>query len=385
MHNTDRFTPPDFTLEDLFDAYFDCRKNKRNSFNQLAFEENLEPNILQLWHDLRSNNYNIGRSIAFVVEYPKIREIWAATFRDRIVHHLIYNAISDYYYRRFIRDSYACIPERGIHDGMRRVSHFARSVTRNYTRPAYVLKVDVANFFNSINRPVLLSLFENKMMDGWCLDLLRQIIEHDPRDKAAFRSSKVLFAKVPPHKSLLNAPADTGLPIGNLTSQFFANVYMNELDQFVKHHLKAKYYGRYVDDIILLHEDVDVLHSWKEKIDKFLEEKLYLHLHPNKVSINRADKGIDFVGFLIKPGRVYLRQSSLDRCRQKIRAWGRKGAPVDEQSLEKLSDSVTSYLGMMRHINGYNARCALSQKVQSLFIRPDLEYTKLIVSRGRRV
>lgn len=123
-----KLRPDDFSLEDLFDAYFDCLKCKRNTLNQLAFEADLETNLMDLYYDVKNGSYNIGRSIAFVIEYPKIREIWAADFRDRIVHHLIYNAISGYYYRRFIRDCYACIPRRGTHDGLERIcaQHYAQ-------------------------------------------------------------------------------------------------------------------------------------------------------------------------------------------------------------------------------------------------------------------
>lgn len=371
-------SPPDFTLEDLFNAYFDCRRYKRNTLNQLTFEADLETNLLTLWHDLREGQYEIGRSIAFVIRHPKIREVWAADFRDRVVHHLVYNAISDYFLRRFIRDSYACIPERGIHDGLYRISYFARSTTRNWTRPAYALKVDVANFFNGIDRVTLLKVLEKHVAPGWCLDLIRMIVRHDPRSKAFLKSSRALFNEVPRHKSLLYAPPDKGLPIGNLTSQFFANVYLNELDQFIKHGLKARYYGRYVDDMVLLHEDAAVLNRWREQIDMFLQDRLGLHLHPNKIWLNRADQGIDFVGFIIKPGRAYLRQSSLDRCRQKIRAWEHKGAPVDEASLADLSNSVTSYLGMLRHVNGYKARRSLCRGTENLFIHADEDFTRLL-------
>jgi len=141
--------PAELTLEAVFDTYFNCRKHKRNSINQLRFEADLERNLVALYCDLANGDYQIGRSIAFVVTHPKIREIWAADFRDRVAHHVIYNAIRDRFQRRFIRDSYACIPGRGTHDGLRRVSGFARSITRNWTRPAYVLKADIANFFNA--------------------------------------------------------------------------------------------------------------------------------------------------------------------------------------------------------------------------------------------
>jgi hypothetical protein len=154
------------TIEAVFDAYFDCRRTKRNSTNQLRFEADLESNLVGLYRDLENGNYKIGRSIAFVVTHPKIREVWAADFRDRVVHHLIYNAISDHFHRRFIRDSYACIPGRGTHDGLRRVSGFARSITRNWTRPAYFLKADVANFFNSIDRRTVVDLVDSYVNEG---------------------------------------------------------------------------------------------------------------------------------------------------------------------------------------------------------------------------
>lgn len=375
------FFPSELTIESVFDAYFDCRRHKRNSINQLRFEADLEKNLVALYQDLRDGNYQIGRSLAFVVKYPKIREIWAADFRDRVVHHLIYNAIRDRFYRRFIRDSYACIPARGVHDGMRRVSGFARSITRNWTRPAYALKIDVANFFNSIDKNRLLPLIERHVPEDWLQHLVRQVLFHDPRQNAVFRSSKALFDSVPRHKSLLRSPDGKGLPIGNLTSQFFANVYMNEVDQFIKRDLKAQYYGRYVDDMILFHEDAGVLNGWAKRIDLFLRDNLALRLHPNKIWLNRADAGIDFTGFVIKPNRTYLRQSSLSRCKQKIRAWEQKGSPVDAESLQALSDSVTSYLGMLRQVNGYRARKSLCQRVESLFIQADKECTKLRVAK----
>jgi len=234
------------TLEAVFDAYFDCRRTKRNSINQLRFEADLESNLVGLYRDLTGGYYRIGRSIAFVVTHPKIREVWAADFRDRVVHHLIYNAIYDRFHRRFIRDSYACIPGRGTHDGLRRVSGFARSVTRNWTRPAFFLKADVANFFNSIDQRLVVGLAERHVEEEWLRTLIRQIALHDPRPGAEMRSPPSLFARVPRHKSLIHAPAGTGLPIGNLTSQFFANLYLNELDQHVRHVLKAQRYGRYV-------------------------------------------------------------------------------------------------------------------------------------------
>ena len=366
------------TLESVFDAYFDCRRTKRNSINQLRFEADLESNLVTLYRELSNGSYRVGRSIAFVVLYPKIREIWAAEFRDRIVHHLIYNAISDRFYRRFIRDSYACIPGRGTHDGMRRVSGFGRSITRNWTRPAFFLKADVANFFNSIDRQLVVELVARHVSEPWLIDLIRQVALHDPRPGAVMRSPAALFARVPRHKSLLHAPDGKGLPIGNLTSQFFANLYLNEFDQFVKHRLKARYYGRYVDDMVLLDQDPHVLNDWYTQMDTFLKATLGLHLHPRKKQLNRAEVGINFTGFIIKPGRIYLRQTSLSGCKRRIRAWERRGAPVDPETLREFSQSLNSYLGMLRQVNGYAARKSICRRVESLFLHADTECTKIL-------
>lgn len=365
------------TLEGVFDAYFECRRTKRNSINQLRFEADLESNLVALHRDLASGNYTIGRSIAFVVTRPKIREVWAAEFRDRVVHHVIYAAMCDRFHRRFIRDSYACIPGRGTHDGLRRVAGFARSVTRNWTRPAFFLKADVANFFNSIDHRILVGLVDPYVQEEWLRTLIHQVALHDPRPGAVMRSPSSLFARVPRHKSLLHAPAGKGLPIGNLTSQFFANLYLNELDQHAKHRLKVQHYGRYVDDMVLFHEDPGVLNTWYTQIDHFLTSRLALRLHPSKKHLNRADAGIDFTGFIIKPGRTYLRQTSLSGCKQKIRAWERKGSPVDPEALGKVSQSLNSYLGMLRQVDGYRARAALCRRVESLFLHADENCTKV--------
>lgn len=367
------------TIESVFDAYFDCRKHKRNTLYQLAFEADLERNLLALWRDLREGAYQIGRSIAFVVQHPKTREVWAAGFRDRIVHHLIYNAIRGRFYARFIRDSYACIPGRGTHDGCRRISGFARSVTRNYTRPAFVLKADIASFFTSINRHVILTQVEALVHEEWLRQLIRQVVLHDPREDAILRSSKALFAKVPRHKSLWYAPEGFALPIGNLTSQFFANVHLDALDQFAKHDLKAHYYGRYVDDILMLDESPDVLNERYAKMEGFLLDSLGLRLHPNKKKLHPVAQGIDFVDFIIKPGRTYLRNTSLARCKQKIRAWKRAGSPDEPQRLKTLGQGITSYLGMLRQVNGFHARQKLCRNFCNLFIYADAECTKLVV------
>ena len=210
------------------------------------------------------------------------------------------------------------------------------------------MRADVANFFNSIDRHVLIDLAYRHVPEDWIRSLIRQIVLHDPRTSFSMCSSAALFERVPRHKSLLHAPPGKGLPIGNLTSQFFANLYMDGLDQHVKHVLKARHYGRYVDDMVLVHEDPDVLNAWYGRMDAFLKSRLALHLHPNKKHLNLADQGIDFTGFIIKPGRVYLRRTSLSRCHQKIRTWKGNGSPVDAEPLKDISQSLTSDPGMLK-------------------------------------
>ena len=145
----------------------------------------------------------------------------------------------------------------------------------------------------------------------------------------------------------------------------------------MKHGLKAKYYGRYVDDMVLFHEDPDILNTWYAQMDGFLTSRLGLHLHPRKKHLNRADTGIDFTGFIIKPGRTYLRQTSLAGCKRKISAWERRGSPIDPETLETLSMSLNSYLGMLRQVDGYRARKTLCQRVESLFLQADRDCTKV--------
>jgi len=370
--------PAQLTLEAVFNAYFDCRRNKRNAESQLAFEVDLEKNLVRLWRELVDGTYEIGPSIAFVVKYPKVREVWAASFRDRIVHHLIYNAVKDRYYARFIRDTYACIPGRGLHDGLQRVSGFARSATRNGSREAFVLKADVANFFTSINQNIAVELFERRVSEEWVRKLLRQVVFHDPRPTAHLQSSQELFDKVPRHKSLMLAPRGFGLPIGNLTSQFLANLYLNELDQFAKHELKAIHYGRYMDDIVVFGQDPVWLNDIYERMEAFVRERLGIRFHPNKKSVQPVHRGFRFTGFVVKPGRTHLRPGTLDRARAKIVAWEEAGRPIDKNSLSALSSSVTSYLAMLRRVSGFRERQSLCRFAASLFIYPDADFTKLI-------
>lgn len=365
------------TFEKLFKAYIDCRRHKRGTINALKFEYNLEENLVNLYEDLKSGNYKIGKSICFIVLYPKPREVWAASFRDRIVHHLVYNEIREKFYNRFIYDTYSCIPKRGTTNAGKRLKKFIRSITNNYTEDAYYLKADLKNFFVSINKDILYKELERYIDEKWVLLLIKQIIYHDPKTSVYIKSPKSKFRLLPPHKSLWNKENDQGLPIGNLTSQFFSNVYLNVLDQYVKHKLKCKYYCRYVDDFVILDKDPKVLNDIHKELTEFLDKRLALTLHQNKKVVQKIDKGIDFVGFVVKPNRTFLRQRILRRVFKIIRT--QKNSPdwFYNDKLKMYVNSVNSYLGMLRNSNGYRLRKEICINSMNLFVKCDSKYKKL--------
>lgn len=329
--------PADFSFEELAQAYFDCRANKRNSASALAFELNLETNLAQLDRELREGRYRPGPSICFVVTHPKPREVWAAEFRDRIVHHLLYNKIADRFHRRFIVDSCACIPGRGTLYAAERLEAKIRSVTHNWSRPAYYLKCDLANFFVSIDKRILQQQLAAHIPELWWRELTDLVLWHDPRDNHQLRGRQELLKLVPPHKRLTEQPGHRGLPIGNLSSQFFANVYLNTLDQFVKHRLKAKHYIRYVDDFVILDPSAQRLNNMLAAINTFLPARLNAHLNPKKTVLQPIARGVDFVGQVIKPWHRVTRRKTVRRaCHQ-----------VANTPDAQLRDTANSYFGLI--------------------------------------
>jgi RNA-directed DNA polymerase len=325
-------------FEQLVAAYIDCRRTKRNSASALAFEANLERNLCDLHDQLASGAYRPGRSICFVITRPKPREVWAAEFRDRIVHHLLYRKISPRFYARFTADSCACIPGRGTLYAAKRLEHQVRSATQNWSQPAHYLKCDLANFFVSIRKTVVLQLLARHITEPWWLDLTERILMHDPRHDVEVRGRHELLARVPPHKSLFNAPDDQGLPIGNLSSQFFANVLLDVLDQHAKHQLRAPHYVRYVDDFVLVHQSPQWLNRALANITAMLPARLGLQLNPSKTILQRVDNGIDFVGHVIKPWRRTTRPRTLRTALRRLA----------DMPAEDVFAAGNSYLGLVR-------------------------------------
>ncbi len=348
-------------------AYFDCRRHKRNTISALAFEENLEPNLIDLFDELYAGAWHPGRSICFVVQWPKVREVWAATFRDRIVHHLVYNRIRARFENSFIADSCACIKGRGTLYAARRLEAHVRSITQNWSRPAAYLKMDVANFFVSIHKPTLRELLLAKIDEPFWADLTERVLMHDPRQDFELRGDRALMAQVPAHKRLLEQPIDRGLPIGNLSSQFFANVYLDVLDQHAKHQLRAQRYVRYVDDFVLLHESADWLREAERDIEAFLPERLGIHINPRKTIRQPIARGIDFVGFVLKPWRTETRRRTAHM------AWRR----VASAPPAHLRSVANSYFGLLRQASSsHHDRAQLANVMRSLGKAVDRDFTK---------
>ena len=240
---------------------------------------------------------------------------------------------------------------------------------------------DVRNFFVSIDKKILFSLIEPRIVEPWLLELTRKVVFHDPRDNCIMKSKPGAFARVPKHKSLLNTDSQKGLPIGNLTSQFFANVYLDELDQFVKHGLRAKYYYRYVDDWVILHESPEVLNGHFSLIQDFLRTKLALELHPYKKRIAPIHLGIDFIGFIHKPYRRQIRPRTAGKMVSLVHQWKKSPSALEGETLTNLRNRVNSYYGISRWASTYRLRKHIGDAVNGLFIRPDENYLKLIVPK----
>jgi retron-type reverse transcriptase len=344
-----------FTFTELVEAYFDCRRTKRNSASALTFESNLERNLRRLYDELGDGSYTPGRSICFVITRPKPREVWAADFRDRIVHHLLYNRIGPRFEKSFIADSCACIPGRGTLYAAQRLESKIRSVTQNWSRPAHYLKCDLANFFVSIDKDILRGLLLDRISVPFWRSLTELVLMHDPRADFEFRGDRKLLARVPTHKRLLEQSADRGLPIGNLSSQFFANVYLDVLDQRAKHQLGARHYLRYVDDFLFLHESPDWLNSALADVDAFLPARLGVRLNPSKTILQPVDRGVDFVGHVIKPWSRSTRRRTVNEAVRRVGA-------VDPDDFLAVSNSYFGLLGQAP--SSHLARAKLANAVR---------------------
>lgn len=366
---------PLFTLERIYHAYRQCRHRKRGTSNALFFEQNLEENLLALHQELNSGSYKPGRSIAFLVDKPKKREIFAADFRDRVVHHLLVGHLEPAWERRFIHDSYACRKGKGTHQGVARLRSFLRKATNNKTQTAWYLQLDVRGFFVAIDKSVLYQQLAAKENDPTVLWLIRQMLLTDPTDNCLLRGDRLAsFMSLPAHKTLFKASKQCGLPIGNLTSQFFANVYLDALDQFVKHQLKAKWYLRYCDDFILVSQNRGQLLDWEQKIGAFLQKNLKLELNERR-RLRPTQDGVDFLGYIIRPDYLLVRRRVVGSLMEKLRfvehsllqagmkLEGRYHVyPWPHSLLQKLNQWLTAYMAHFKKANSYRLVANIKQQ-----------------------
>lgn len=303
------------SVENLLEAWKEFLSGKSSRQDVLRFERNLMTNVLALHRDLVNKTYQHSPYHAFHISDPKPRIIHKASVRDRLLHHALYRMLYPFFDRTFVADSYSCRFGKGTHKAINQFRAYANKVSQNHTRTAWVLKCDIKKFFASVDQAILTETIRKYIPDVDLRWLLSQIIG-----------------------SFFSTEKGKGLPLGNLTSQLLVNIYMNVLDQFVKHRLKARWYIRYADDFVILSDDKRRLMDALPSVSAFLSERLSLQLHPDKVSISTVASGVDFLGWIHFPDHRVLRIVTRRRMFSKIR---------DHGTLE----TVQSYTGLLQHGN----------------------------------
>ncbi len=304
------------SVENLLEAWKEFIKGKRGKRDVQEFSLHLMDNILEVHNDLSNHTYKHGGYQAFHIFDPKPRHIHKASVRDRLLHHAIYRILYPFFDRTFIADSFSCRKDKGVHKALNRFRSLSHIVSKNNTRTCWILKCDIKKFFASVDHEALLRILKTYIPDKNIIWLLQEVI-----------------------KSFSSARQGLGLPLGNLTSQLFVNIYMNKFDHLVKHQLKAPCYIRYADDFVILSQDRKWLEGELPKIRDFLWSHLRLQLHPDKISIRTFASGVDFLGWVHFPDHRVMRTTTKRRVLRRIKA--RQGK----------TETVQSYLGLMDHGN----------------------------------
>lgn len=308
------------SVENILEAWQEFLWGKKNKPDVQEFSLRLMDNIFDLYYDLSNCTYKHGGYQCFNISDPKPRIIHKASVRDRLLHHAVYIILYPFFDKTFISDSFSCRDEKGTHKALNRFREFSRIISNNGTSKCWILKCDIKKFFHSIDQQTLVGILQEYIPDKNTTSLLKEII-------LSFHSTEI----------------GKGLPLGNLTSQLFANVYMNNFDQFIKHKLKEKYYIRYVDDFVILSPDKNYLEDIIPVIRDFLKNKLKLTLHPKKIFIKTIYSGMDFLGWISFKNHRVLRSSSKKRMFAKLK---------DNHGQETLN----SYLGLLNHGNTHKIK-----------------------------
>lgn len=316
--------PQIYDFQNLLSAYHNARRCKRYRPEILEFTNTLEENLFQIQNDLIYKTYQPGRYREFYVTDPKLRLILAAPFKDRVVHHALCDIIEPLFDKKFIFDSYACRIGKGTHAGIDRLIYFLRK-TQEANGKMYALKCDVFHYFQSINHDILEPLVYETIQDREAQWLFRTILQ----------------STVAPGEPAI------GIPVGNLPSQLSANIYLNELDRFIKQELRCKYYVRYMDDFVLLDPDKNKLRLWLADITYFLASRLSLELN-HKTAIFPISQGIDFLGYRVWPYRILLRKRCITRMRRGMKYLKNHADILPPSHIRSV---VASWYGHANHAN----------------------------------
>jgi len=319
------------SVENLFSAWDKFKNGKGSKRDVRLFEWNLEENIFKLHRELKNKTYKHSDYTSFNISDPKPRNIHKAQVRDRILHHAIFQVLNPIFEAGFISASFSCREGYGTHNGVEYLHNILRRASKNDRLSYFALKCDVKKFFDTIDHNILLAILKNKIKDKDVIWLLEQTI-------SGFSSNYSLLG------------INKGVPIGNLTSQLFANIYLNELDQFIKQELKVKYYLRYTDDFLILSESEEYLGDVLPKIINFLEENLLLRIHAEKTKIRKTNQGIDFLGYVVFQKHRLVRTKTKKRIIRKFEA---KIEKYKQGLISKnsLTQTLQSYLGFLSHAN----------------------------------
>jgi len=366
------------TTAGLLEAYYDCRRNKRKTASALVYEMDYESRLIALRDRVNTRTYQPGKSICFVVTRPRYREVFAASFEDRIIHHYIALRLEPLFEQVFCPYTYNCRKEKGQLYGINTLKQQIIECSDNYTTDCYIMKLDLSGFFMSIDKQILARLIDRFILDRYADEdiedlryLCRVVIFHQPEKNCERHSPARYWDHLPPNKSLFTNGEGKGIAIGNLFAQLFANFLLNGLDWYLEE-LGIKYHGRYVDDFYCILRDKAVLLSAVPKIRAKLGE-YGLTLNEKKFYLQHYTKGVQFTGSIVKPRRSYTCNNTIANFVAAIR---RLNNAKDLRQIEHAVCSINSYLGLIKHNNEYNTR----KKVLSMIDRKLFEY---IYIKGR--
>lgn len=355
------------TTAGLLEAYYDCRRNKRKTASALVYEMDYESKLIALRDRINTRTYAPGKSICFVVTRPRYREVFAASFEDRIVHHYIALRLEPLFEQAFCPYTYNCRKGKGQLYGTNMLRQQIIECSDNYTTDCYIMKLDLRGFFMSIDKKILARLIDSFVDEAYQGDdkddlryLCQIVILHEPEKNCERHSPASYWNYLPANKSLFTNGDGKGVAIGNLFAQLFANFLLNSLDWMIED-LGIKYHGRYVDDFYMIHQDKTVLLNAVPRIREKLSE-LGLELNERKFYFQHYTKGVEFTGSILKPNRVYTCNRTITNF---IAAVRRLNRAKDLRQAEHAVNSINSYLGLLRHNNEYNTRKRVLKMIES--------------------